>query len=188
MNMNKPMKALDAAKLFCIAHPNLDALKVIRMIDDARAELSEAAAEKKALLAQAAHKFGTSASGAPDHTHTDFSRSQNVRPKTDSNQSVEVSPSEFLPFPNLRDDESTTVSGKEAKAINASIASMIKTINEAAAEKAELLDWLSVILPMAKGYAYANRVGANQEKIDGAEEAIAKHSATPKPEGESNGN
>jgi len=38
----------------------------------------------------------------------------------------------------------------------------------------DLLEALTIILPMAKGYAYANRVGRNAEKIADAETAIAK--------------
>lgn len=40
---NKPMSALDAAKLFILVYPNdQNAIKVIRMIDEARAQLSQA--------------------------------------------------------------------------------------------------------------------------------------------------
>ncbi len=47
---------------------------------------------------------------------------------------------------------------------------------------AELVEALILILPMAKGYASANRVGNNDEHINAARAAIAKHDTSTKKE------
>lgn len=50
----------------------------------------------------------------------------------------------------------------------------IEKIQKLEAENAELRDALSMTLPMAKGYAYDNQVGANMSKVLHADDALTK--------------